>query len=184
MERHILQNDAGRERLFFLVCAGGRRRYFYRFRLDEQQLYPDPTSRFQPSGPHGPSQVVNPSTFHWTDSEWKGIEAAGQVIYEMHVGTFTHDGTWLSACTELQALAATEVTVLEVMPVADFPGRFGWGYDGVNLFAPTRLYGIPNDFRSSTTMSEKVMPRNMSFIAIFSGYGVKTRSSAGSISAA
>jgi maltooligosyltrehalose trehalohydrolase len=120
----------------------------YRYRLDGlQELYPDPASRFQPQGPHGPSQVVSPAAFAWTDGGWRGAGPLGQVIYEMHIGTFTREGTWEAAARELRALAALGVTVLEVMPVADFPGRFGWGYDGVNLFAPTRLYGEPDDFR-------------------------------------
>lgn len=119
----------------------------YQFRLDQGHQYPDPASRFQPQGPHGPSQVVDPAQFPWTDHAWKGVSSEGQVIYEMHVGTFTSEGTWAAAARELGELARTGITLLEVMPVADFPGRFGWGYDGVNLFAPTRLYGGPDDFR-------------------------------------
>jgi maltooligosyltrehalose trehalohydrolase len=120
----------------------------YRFRLDgEDFLYPDPASRFQPEGPHGPSQVVDPGAFRWTDPSWRGVGLDGQVLYEMHVGTFTPEGTWEAAARELPELADCGVTVLEVMPVAEFPGRFGWGYDGVDLFAPTRLYGTPDDFR-------------------------------------
>jgi maltooligosyltrehalose trehalohydrolase len=120
----------------------------YRFRLDgEDYLYPDPASRFQPDGPHGPSQVVDPRAYRWSDTTWKGVSLLGQVIYEMHIGTFTREGTWAAAERELPELAAAGITCLEVMPVAEFPGRFGWGYDGVNLFAPTRLYGDPDDFR-------------------------------------
>jgi maltooligosyltrehalose trehalohydrolase len=120
----------------------------YRFRLDGgERLYPDPASRFQPEGPHGPSQVINPTKFKWSDDQWRGLSLTGQAIYEMHIGTFTREGTWAAAARELDELARLGVTVLEVMPVADFPGRFGWGYDGVNLFAPTRLYGKPDDFR-------------------------------------
>jgi maltooligosyltrehalose trehalohydrolase len=119
----------------------------YRYRLDEGKSYPDPASRFQPEGPHGPSQVVDPSSFRWTDQRWHGCPLDGQIIYEMHIGTFTPEGTWTSAVRELPTLADLGVTVLEVMPVAAFPGRFGWGYDGVDLFAPTRLYGTPDDFR-------------------------------------
>ncbi len=119
----------------------------YRFRLDGDSLYPDPASRFQPAGPHGPSQVVDPGAFEWTDGDWLGVGLAGQVVYELHVGTFTPEGTWKAAERELPALAALGVTVLEVMPVAEFPGQFGWGYDGVDLFAPTHLYGQPDDFR-------------------------------------
>jgi maltooligosyltrehalose trehalohydrolase len=119
----------------------------YRVRLDGDRLLPDPASRFQPEGPHGPSCVVDASSFRWTDGAWRGIGLAGQVIYEMHVGTFTPEGTWPAAARELPELARVGITVVELMPVADFPGRFGWGYDGVNLFAPTRLYGGPDDFR-------------------------------------
>ncbi|MDQ3920294.1 MAG: malto-oligosyltrehalose trehalohydrolase, partial [Acidobacteriota bacterium] len=120
----------------------------YRFRLDgEDHLYPDPASRFQPEGPHGPSRVVDPSKFAWTDAEWKGAQLKGQVIYEMHVGTFTREGTWAAAARELEELAGLGVTCVEMMPVAEFPGSFGWGYDGVDLFAPTRLYGEPDDLR-------------------------------------
>ncbi len=118
----------------------------YRFRLDSG-LFPDPASRFQPAGPHGPSQVVDSADFAWTDALWKGVGTEGQVLYEMHIGTFTAEGTWRAATEHLPYLAELGITILEVMPVADFPGRFGWGYDGVNLFAPTRLYGTPDDFR-------------------------------------
>jgi maltooligosyltrehalose trehalohydrolase len=118
----------------------------YRYRLDGEGPYPDPASRFQPEGPHGPSEVIQPA-FPWTDTHWRGVTLRGQVIYEMHIGTFTRTGTWAAAEAELSELASLGVTLIEVMPVADFPGRFGWGYDGVNLFAPTRLYGRPDDFR-------------------------------------
>jgi maltooligosyltrehalose trehalohydrolase len=132
--------------------AGGSRRVAvgakYRFRLDGgSDTFPDPASRFQPEGPHGPSQVVDPRAFAWTDHTWGGVGPENQVVYELHVGTFTKDGTWSAACAELQRLAALGITVVEVMPIADFPGRFGWGYDGVCLFAPTRLYGSPDDLR-------------------------------------
>jgi maltooligosyltrehalose trehalohydrolase len=120
----------------------------YRYRLDGgPELYPDPASRFQPDGPHGPSQVIDPSRFLWTDHHWRGTALEGQVIYEVHIGTFTREGSWEAAARELEELAGAGITVIEVMPVAEFPGRFGWGYDGVDLFAPTRLYGEPDDFR-------------------------------------
>ncbi|MFN7927968.1 MAG: malto-oligosyltrehalose trehalohydrolase [Blastocatellia bacterium] len=120
----------------------------YRLRLDDgDKLYPDPVSRFQPQGPHGASMVVDPRAFAWSDSSWQGCAIHGQVMYEMHVGTFTPEGTWAAATEQLPQLASLGITVIEMMPVADFPGRFGWGYDGVNLFAPTRLYGTPDDLR-------------------------------------
>ena len=124
-------------------CPAGT---LYRFRLDGGDDFPDPASRFQPEGPHGPSCVVDPG-FTWTDQAWPGLKREGQVLYEMHIGTYTSDGTWQAAEQQLSRLRDLGITALEVMPVAEFPGRFGWSYDGVDLFAPTRLYGQPNDFR-------------------------------------
>ncbi len=119
----------------------------YRFRLDRDARYPDPASRYQPDGPHGASEVVDPRLFHWSDDEWPGVRLEGQVAYEMHIGTFTPDGTWRAAAGQLAALAEMGITLLEVMPVAEFPGTFGWGYDGVDLFAPYHHYGTPDEFR-------------------------------------
>src|SRR5579862_9520311 len=90
----------------------------------------------------------NPDAFSWTDRAWPGIRLTGQVFYEMHIGTFTPAGTWRSAIPQLPQLADVGVTALEVMPVAEFEGSFGWGYDGVDLFAPTRNYGSPDDVRA------------------------------------
>jgi maltooligosyltrehalose trehalohydrolase len=126
------------------TAAAGTR---YWLRLDGGRRLPDPASRFQPEGPHGPSRVIDPSAFPWTDGGWRGVSLRGQVIYEAHVGTLTPEGTWQAAARELPELARAGITLIELMPVADFPGRFGWGYDGVDLFAPTRLYGEPDDFR-------------------------------------
>jgi maltooligosyltrehalose trehalohydrolase len=120
----------------------------YRFRLaDDKTLYPDPASRFQPDGPHGPSQVVDPGAYSWNDTGWKGVSLEGQVLYELHVGTFTPEGTWAAAAEKLPLIKEVGITVIEMMPANDFPGRFGWGYDGVNLFAPTRLYGTPDNLK-------------------------------------
>ena len=119
----------------------------YRYRLDGGDAFPDPASRFQPEGPHGPSRVVDPGAFRWTDEGWRGPTLKGQVLYEMHIGTYTPEGTWEAAARELEELKGLGITIVEVMPVADFPGEFGWGYDGVDLYAPTRLYGEPDDFR-------------------------------------
>lgn len=120
----------------------------YQYRLDgAERLFPDPASRFQPDGPHGDSQVIDPGAFGWSDGEWGGVAQERQVIYEMHVGTFTEAGTFAAAAGELKALKDLGITLIELMPVADFVGRFGWGYDGVDLYAPTRLYGEPDDFR-------------------------------------
>jgi maltooligosyltrehalose trehalohydrolase len=130
------------------TVADARASTRYRYQLDGgTQAYPDPASRFQPEGPHGPSQVVDPASFRWTDAGWPGVARTGQVLYELHVGTFTPAGTWAAAEAQLPELARLGITVIEMLPIADFPGRFGWGYDGVNLFAPTHLYGEPDDLR-------------------------------------
>jgi maltooligosyltrehalose trehalohydrolase len=127
------------------IGAGAR----YRYRLDDDEtLYPDPASRYQPERPTGPSQVVDHSAFAWTDADWGGVTIEGQVIYEMHVGTFTPDGTWAAAAEKLPFLKDVGITVINMMPVNEFQGRFGWGYDGVDLFAPTHLYGRPDDLRA------------------------------------
>jgi maltooligosyltrehalose trehalohydrolase len=147
----------GRERAFAL--AQEREGYFaalvegvgpgarYKYRLDGGDAVPDPASRFQPDGPHGASEVIDPEAFAWSDSQWPGPSPTGQVIYELHVGTFTPEGSWAAAAEKIPHLAETGVTVIEMMPVAEFPGRYGWGYDGVQLFAPTRNYGRPDELR-------------------------------------
>jgi maltooligosyltrehalose trehalohydrolase len=133
---------------YFAGCVtGAKSGVHYKFQLD-RGIFPDPASRFQPLGPEGASRVVDPRTFPWTDETWRGVDREGLVIYEMHVGTFTQSGVWLGATMQLEELARLGITMIEVMPVADFVGSHGWGYDGVNLFAPTRLYGEPDDFRA------------------------------------
>jgi maltooligosyltrehalose trehalohydrolase len=119
----------------------------YKLRLDDSEEFPDPVSRFQPEGPHGPSRIVDPDEYRWNDEAWQGITLRGSVIYEMHIGTFTPEGTYAAAERQLPELAALGINVIELMPLADFSGRFGWGYDGVDMFAPTRLYGEPDDLR-------------------------------------
>ncbi|HBG07766.1 MAG: malto-oligosyltrehalose trehalohydrolase [Geobacteraceae bacterium GWC2_58_44] len=141
-----IEMTAEEQGYFSAHCREAAAGTLYRYRLDGGESYPDPASRYQPEGPHGPSCVVDPS-FDWSDRQWRGIGREGQVIYEMHIGTYTKEGSWAAAAEQLPSLAELGITVVEVMPVADFPGRFGWGYDGVNHFAPTRLYGEPADMR-------------------------------------
>src|SRR5207248_8872012 len=119
-------------------CSAGAR---YKFQINDGDAFPDPASRFQPDGPHGASCVVDPFSFKWTDANWRGrgVKLAGQIIYEMHIGTFTPEGTWRAAIEKLPDLKASGMTLLEVMPIADFPGRFGWGYDGVNRSEERRV---------------------------------------------
>ena len=126
------------------VGAGTR----YRLRVNKaENFYPDPASRFQPDGPHESSCIVDPARFRWSDTQWPGLKLKGQIFYEMHIGTFTSEGTWRAAAEQLPELARIGITTVEMMPVAEFPGKFGWGYDGVDLFAPSHLYGTPDDLR-------------------------------------
>ncbi len=121
---------------------------FYFYRIDNQkETFPDPVSRFQPRGPLGPSELIDPLAFRWTDNNWKGITPSGQVFYEMHIGTFTPEGTFASAAKQLASLADLGITAIELMPVAEFSGRHNWGYDGVDFFAPTHNYGRPEELR-------------------------------------
>jgi maltooligosyltrehalose trehalohydrolase len=113
----------------------------YRYRLDNGEAYPDPCSRYQPQGPHGPSLIVDPEAYRWGTMEWPGLRMAGQVIYELHVGTFTAGGTLDAAVERLDALAGCGITAVELMPLAEFAGQRNWGYDGVDLFAPAHVYG-------------------------------------------
>jgi maltooligosyltrehalose trehalohydrolase len=131
---------------FSAVVADARAGMRYRIKLD-QGSFPDPASRFQPDGPHGASQIVDPG-FAWTDQAWRGRRTKELVIYELHLGTFTPEGLWRSAMEQLPELARLGITMIEMMPLADFPGTFGWGYDGVSFFAPSRLYGSPDDARA------------------------------------
>jgi maltooligosyltrehalose trehalohydrolase len=122
----------------------------YRFRLNgsNDQVFPDPASRYQPYGVHGPSQVVDASTFTWTDSAWRTPRLEDLIIYELHVGTFTPAGTFRGVVERLDHLVRLGITAIELMPVADFPGDYNWGYDGAAMFAPARCYGSPDSLRA------------------------------------
>lgn len=119
----------------------------YRFRIDSGELRPDLASRWQPEGSDGPS-VVRDSRFDWSDAAWPGIDRFDQILYELHIGTFTLAGTWLAAIERLPHLRDLGVTVIQLMPVATFKGRFGWGYDTVLPYAPYHPYGTPDDMRA------------------------------------
>jgi maltooligosyltrehalose trehalohydrolase len=144
-ERRPLASDA--DGLFaggFADVAPGRR---YQYLLDGDGPFPDPASRSQPDGVHGPSAVVDAGAFDWSDQDWPGLALSAAVIYELHVGTFTPAGTFAAVIDRLPDVADLGVTAIELMPVADFPGSRNWGYDGVSLFAPARCYGAPDDLR-------------------------------------
>ena len=126
------------------VRAGDR----YWYRIDGNRTLPDPASRFQPEGVHGPSEVIDPKAFAWTDLGWMGTSLKHLIIYELHVGTFSPAGTFAGAAARLDEVARLGVTAIEVMPVAEFAGARNWGYDGVDLFAPSGAYGTPDDLRA------------------------------------
>ena len=125
------------------LAAGAR----YQYRLDGEQYRPDPASRFQPEGVHGPSVAVDSAEFGWTDQAFRGHELADLVLYELHVGTFTRSGTFEAVIPQLPQLVELGVTAIELMPVAEFPGSRNWGYDGVHLFAVQSTYGGPRGLR-------------------------------------
>lgn len=115
----------------------------YIYILDGERKRPDPVSRAQPDGVHGPSEVVDTRAFSWKDESWRGLALRDMVIYELHVGAFTSEGTFDAVIPRLERLRELGVTAVELMPVASFPGSWNWGYDGVALFAPQRTYGGP-----------------------------------------
>jgi maltooligosyltrehalose trehalohydrolase len=124
--------------------AGSR----YMYRIDGGLTVPDPASRSNPDDVHGPSVVIDPESFEWPDNSWPGRPWHEAVIYELHVGTFTPQGTFAGVQTKLDHLQQLGVTMIELMPIADFPGKRGWGYDGALLYAPEAAYGTPSDLKT------------------------------------
>lgn len=139
---HAMTRDA--DGVFHARVAGVKPGARYSMRMDGGPLFPDPASRFQPDGVHGPSQVVDPAAFRWSDATWRGVARERLVIYELHVGTFSPEGTYDGACARLGELRELGITAIELMPLADFPGRWNWGYDPAAFFAPSRAYGDPD----------------------------------------
>jgi maltooligosyltrehalose trehalohydrolase len=122
--------------------------YRYRLNRSREHTFPDPASRFQPRGVHGPSQVVDPRRYTWNDRGWNSPALEQLVFYELHVGTFTPAGTFDGVAARLPYLKQLGVTAIELMPVGDFPGRHNWGYDSVAIYAPARCYGTPDSLRA------------------------------------
>jgi maltooligosyltrehalose trehalohydrolase len=120
----------------------------YAWRLADGTTMPDPASRFNPEDVHGPSRVVDPASFDWPDAAWRGRPWHEAVVYELHIGTFTEEGTFQAARERLTELAELGITAIELMPLADFPGARNWGYDGVLQFAPDASYGSPDDLKA------------------------------------
>ena len=144
-ELHAMQQDGRGYHQAVLTDLDSRAHYL--FRLADGRELPDPASRFQPKGVHGPSQVVDTTAFQWTDQEWKGRDLAGSIFYELHVGTFTADGTFDALIPCLPRLVDLGITTLEIMPVAQFPGARNWGYDGTYPYAPQNSYGGPESLQ-------------------------------------
>jgi maltooligosyltrehalose trehalohydrolase len=131
-----------------LVTDKARAGSLYRYRIDGKTEVPDPASRRNPNDVHGPSEVVDPTEFDWDDDGWHSRPWHEAVIYELHVGTFTPEGTFAGVESRLDHLVELGVTVIELMPIADFPGSRGWGYDGVLPYSPEAAYGTPNELKS------------------------------------
>ena len=148
-ESRDIPMDPERNGYFTILLGdiGPGTKYFYR--LNGDRLRPDPVSRYQPDGVHGPSQVIDPNEFKWQDQEWRGIPKKEMIIYEIHTGTFTHEGTFESIIPSLDYLKKDlGVTAIELMPVAQFPGERNWGYDGTYLYAPQNSYGGPKGLKA------------------------------------
>jgi maltooligosyltrehalose trehalohydrolase len=151
-----VENHAGARNVAFVPLEGGfhevqdiygRAGDRYRLRLDDGPLTPDPASRSQPEGVFGPSEVVDPDAYPWRTPNWRRPAWRGRVIYELHIGTFTPDGTFAAAKMRLRELVELGVNTIEIMPLAAFPGSRNWGYDGVFPFAPAVCYGPPDALR-------------------------------------
>jgi maltooligosyltrehalose trehalohydrolase len=133
---------------FELVTGEARAGSRYRYRIDGKTEVPDPASRSNPDDIHGPSEVIDAAAFEWDDDAWRGRPWHEAVVYELHVGTFSPEGTFAGAEKKLDHLAELGITAIELMPIADFPGKRGWGYDGVLQYAPESAYGRPEELKS------------------------------------
>jgi malto-oligosyltrehalose trehalohydrolase len=143
-ERELVRQAEGWHELITRSARAGSR---YRFRLSDGTVVPDPASCFQPEDVEGPSEIIDHRSFRWKHPEWNGRPWHSAVVYELHVGTFTQEGTFAAAMERLPYLAALGITAVQLMPVGDFPGRRNWGYDGVLPYAPDSTYGRPDELR-------------------------------------
>lgn len=147
-EETLLPMSPEKDGWFGITTEAARAGTLYRFCINGDQRIPDPASRFQPMDVHGPSEVIDARTWQWQETDWRGRPWEEAVIYELHVGTFTPQGTFAGVQEKLDHLVKLGVTAIELMPVADFPGRRNWGYDGTYLFAPDSQYGRPDDLKA------------------------------------
>ena len=135
------------EESVFSATAPAEPGAYYKYLVDDEQGVPDPASRYQPEDVHGPSQVIDPAAFEWRDEDWKGHPWEETILYELHVGSFTPEGTFAGVKSKLDHLVDLGVTAIELMPLSDFPGGRNWGYDGVLPYAPDSSYGTPEDLK-------------------------------------
>ncbi|MEJ2397804.1 MAG: malto-oligosyltrehalose trehalohydrolase [Gammaproteobacteria bacterium] len=147
-ENTVLPMQAGEDGWFHITTSLARAGTLYRFRINEEIEVPDPASRYQPNDVHGPSEVIDPTATVWHDGAWHGRPWEESILYELHVGCFTSQGTFSAVEQKLNYLVDLGITAIELMPVADFPGARNWGYDGTYLFAPDSRYGRPEDLKA------------------------------------
>ena len=121
--------------------------FYYQYRINGRHYVPDPASRYQPQDTNGSSQVIDPAQWQWQDNDWQGLPWEDTVFYELHVGTFSEEGTFTGVKKHLDYLVDLGITAIQLMTIADFPGRWNWGYDGVLPFAPDSSYGPPEDLK-------------------------------------
>jgi 1,4-alpha-glucan branching enzyme/maltooligosyltrehalose trehalohydrolase len=154
-DAHLHPAQSAAEGWWECDVRGAQAGSLYQWRLDGDLLVPDPASRQNPEGPHGASAVVDPLRFEW-DGDWQGRPWHETVLYELHVGSFTPEGTFAAAAQRLQGLVDLGITAIELMPVANFGGRFGWGYDGVLPYAPHAAYGTPDDLKALVQQAHRL----------------------------
>lgn len=153
--RRLIRLTKDKKGYFTGVSKDVRTGDLYLYVLDHDDICPDPASRFQPEGVYGPSEVVDPGEFKWSDGKWRGIPLKDFIIYELHTGTFTKEGTFESVIPRLDYLTDLGITAIELMPVAQFPGNRNWGYDGVCPFAPQNTYGGPTGLKKLINSAHK-----------------------------
>ena len=144
---HLLTLQPGEAGWFEVTLDKAATGQTYRFRLDDGLCVPDPVSRFQPGDIHGASELIDPAAYRWQHADWRGRPWEEAVIYELHVGSFSPEGSYEGVIRRLDHLIDLGVTAIELMPLADFPGQRNWGYDGVLPFAPDSAYGRPEDLK-------------------------------------
>jgi maltooligosyltrehalose trehalohydrolase len=144
---HAIAMQRREDGFFEAFVDGAANGALYRFKLSDGMLVPDPASRFQPGDVDGPSEAIDHAGYHWRE-DWGGRSWDDAVLYELHIGAFTPEGTFTAAAEKLDHLASLGVTAVEIMPVGDFSGRWGWGYDGVLPYAPDASYGRPEYFKA------------------------------------